>query len=300
MRIAQSAIGLESSYASVRAERTQLDLKVHAAPPPPPPEQPPAAEDTGEVPTGDFKTWLMRLVVELFTGKKIDDVELPECDAEPEAPRAQPQPSVELHYEHVRYEAEKADFRAQGVVTTGDGRQIALDLRIGMQREQYERVTLDVGQPPATDPLVLNFESATTALGGTRMSFDLDLDGEADQVALPSAGSAFLAFDRNHNGKIDDGSELFGPASGNGFAELAALDGDGDGWIDEDDAAFDQLRVWDGTGDPLTLAQAGVGAIHTGSAATPFTLDGGVIQSTGVWLGEDGSAHTVQHVDLNT
>src|SRR5262245_6458530 len=150
MRIAQSAIGLESSYASVYAERTQLDLKVRAAPPPPrQPEPPPAAEQGEEVPTGDFKTWLLKLVVELFTGKKIDDVELPsKCDdkKETETPRAQPQqPSVELHYEHVRYEAEKADFRAQGVVTTGDGRQIALDLRIGMQREQYERVTLDIG-----------------------------------------------------------------------------------------------------------------------------------------------------------
>ena len=93
------------------------------------------------------------------------------------------------HSERVRYEAERVDFHAQGVVTTGDGRQIALDLRVGMQREHHERVSLDIGAPKAKDPLVLNFESATTALGGRRISFDLNLDGKADSVATPSAGT---------------------------------------------------------------------------------------------------------------
>ena len=211
---------------------------------------------------------------------------------------------VELHYERVRYEAERVDFHAQGVVTTGDGRQIALDLRVGMEREHYERVTLDVGAPKAKDPLVLNFESATTALGSKRISFDLDLDGKADSVALPSSGSRFLALDRNRNGRFDDGSELFGARSGDGFAELAALDDDGDGWIDEDDAAFDQLRVWDGETKAQSLREAGVGAIHVGSVRTPFTLGGsdatatGLVRSTGVWLAESGEAHTVQQVDI--
>ncbi len=136
------------------------------------------------------------------------------------------------------------------------------------------------------------------------MSFDLDLDGTPDQVALPAAGSAFLALDRNHNGRIDDGSELFGPASGNGFAELKSLDGDGDGWIDEDDPAFADLRVWNGGPTMQTLAQAGVGAIDTSAVATPFTLGdsdataAGFVRSTGLWLAEDGSAHTVQQVDI--
>src|SRR6185436_3680029 len=103
------------------------------------------------------------------------------------------------------------------------------------------------------------FDNATTTLGGRRISFDLDLDGTKDNLTLPTQGSAFLAIDRNHNGQIDDGHELFGPNTGNGFEELAALDDDGDGWLDEDDAAFADLRVWDGTGKPRTLAEAGVG-----------------------------------------
>ena len=49
-------------------------------------------------------------------------------------------------------------------------------------------------------------------------------------------------FDRNGNGKADNGSELFGVASGNGFADLRRLDEDRNGWIDESDAAFDRLQ----------------------------------------------------------
>ncbi|HEX6020881.1 MAG TPA: VCBS repeat-containing protein [Solirubrobacter sp.] len=250
----------------------------------------------------DFKTYLLKLVVEWLSGTKIQEPELEAPEDEPDA--APPQrPAVEPHYERVRYEAERVDFHAQGVVTTADGRQIALELRVGMQREHYERAALDIGGPKAKDPLVLNFESATTALGGRRISFDLDLDGKTDSVALPEGGR-FLALDRNGNGRFDDGAELFGARTGDGFAELAALDEDGDGWIDEDDAAFDELRVWDGGASSLSLREAGVGAIHVGAVKTPFTLGGsdatatGLVRSTGVWLAESGEAHTVQQIDI--
>jgi hypothetical protein len=214
MRIQQSAVAMESSYASVRAEREQL--KVSVTPPSPPPAKPPVEDDE---PHHDFKTWLLKLVVEIFSGTHIDEPELENDAPETTQPR---EPVVDLHYERVRYEAERADFHAQGVVTTADGRQIALDVKVGMQREHYERFALDASNKKAQDPLILNFDNATTTLGGRRISFDLDLDGTTDSLTLPAQGSAFLAIDRNHNGQIDDGSELFGPDTGNGFEELAA------------------------------------------------------------------------------
>ena len=226
MRISESAVAMQSSFASVRAERTTLEIR---RTPPPPREPLPALEkpqSKGDLELSrDFKTYLLKLLVEWLSGEKIDD---PELDAETpseepvaDAPAARPQ--IELHYERTRYEAERVDFRAQGVVTTADGRKISLDLQVGMSREHFERVAVDAGgKPLAKDPLVLNFNAATTALGGKKISFDLDLDGTADQVRLPAAGSAFLALDRNHNGRVDDGSELFGATTGNGFAELAA------------------------------------------------------------------------------
>jgi hypothetical protein len=78
------------------------------------------------------------------------------------------------------------------------------------------------------------------------------------------------------DGKINSGAELFGAGSGDGFADLAAHDTDGNGWIDESDAVYDQLRVWapDGPGGGAlsSLKEKGVGAISAGHVATPFEL----------------------------
>ncbi len=90
------------------------------------------------------------------------------------------------------------------------------------------------------------------------VSFDLDADGAADSISWtdPSAREGFLVLDRNGNGEIDDGRELFGgvtdqPATDdpNGFAALKVFDerdrgGDGDGWISASDAVFARLRLW--------------------------------------------------------
>lgn len=91
--------------------------------------------------------------------------------------------------------------------------------------------------------------------------FDLDADGAPDITAWTRDGAnAFLCLDRNHNGKIDDGSELFGnhtPLSTgaiapNGYEALAEFDrselgGNGDGIVDARDAIWPALRVWSDT-----------------------------------------------------
>jgi hypothetical protein len=138
--------------------------------------------------------------------------------------------------------------------------------------------------------------------------FDIDCDGTEDRISMPGRGSGFLALDKNGDGIINGGSELFGAKSGDGFADLRKYDSDGNGWIDENDAVFNKLKVWcKGIGGEdilMDLKEADVGAIFLGSVATEFTLGGrdgirdGVIRSTGFFLKESGGIGTVQHVDL--
>lgn len=77
----------------------------------------------------------------------------------------------------------------------------------------------------------------------------------------------------NGDGCVNNGSELFGTCSGDGAADLAGLDSDGNRWLDEADAAYDTLRVWQrderGQSTLSSLRERGVGALYLGSSETP-------------------------------
>ena len=141
-----------------------------------------------------------------------------------------------------------------------------------------------------------------------RFAFDLNADGQSEQINFVGPGSGFLVFDRNRDGKINDGRELFGPQTNDGFQELSALDSDGNGWIDENDPAFAELQVWtrdaDGSDQLRSLASLGVGAIGLNNVATPFALKTesnrtlGEIRNSGIFLLESGTTGTIQQIDL--
>ena len=82
---------------------------------------------------------------------------------------------------------------------------------------------------------------------------------------LREKAQVFLALDKNGDGRMNDGSELFGTASGDGFKDLAAYDEDGNGWIDENDSIYSQLKIWtkdeNGKDHLIDLKDADVGAI---------------------------------------
>ena len=180
-----------------------------------------------------------------------------------------------------------------------------------MSRSYHEEsdVSITIGDArPTKDPLVVNFNGAAAQLSSQRFSFDLDADGRGEEINFVGGGSGFLVFDRNGDGKVNNGLELFGARSGDGFAELSALDVDGNGWVDDGDAAYGSLRVWsrNAAGKDLlvTLSQAGIGALSVASVASEFSLKDsgnellGQIRSTGLYLREDGQVGTLQQVDL--
>ena len=208
-------------------------------------------------------------------------------------------------------EMEHMAFQSQGCVKTQDGREITFQVEVEMSRafcEKYDSLLIqDV--PQVCDPLVLNLEGNSSNISDQKFLFDLNADGKEEEISFTGQGSGFLVLDKNKDGKINDGSELFGTKSGDGFKDLARYDEDGNGWIDENDAVFDDLSVWtlnkDGEKVQISLKTADVGAIYLGSAATEFSLKNeethdtnGIIRKTGVFLKESGGAGTVQHIDL--
>ncbi|MET0050484.1 MAG: hypothetical protein ABW095_05310 [Candidatus Thiodiazotropha sp.] len=281
-------------------------------------------EAAPEPPIGDLKIQLLKLLVERFTGREIDiqtpdelNPDAPPVEDVPSGPSSQGQASSQsvgwgLIYDFYasHYESEHTEFQAQGTVRTSDGREIDITLQLSMSREFFSEtsVQLRAGDAVMKDPLVVNFNATAAQLTERNFSFDIDADGHQDQIAFVRQGGGLLALDRNSDGAINDGSELFGALSGNGFAELSAHDEDSNGWIDEADAIYNRLRIWtkdaDGQDSLIALGQAGIGAIYLGSVDTPFLLKDaandtlGQVRQTGVFLSEDGMAGTVQQVDL--
>lgn len=207
-------------------------------------------------------------------------------------------------------EYESTSFMTQGKVQTEDGRSIDFNVAFSMSRACSATInTLEVSNYILTDPLVINLNTEMTQISDQKFFFDIDSDGKEEEISELGKGSGFLALDKNDDGKINDGSELFGTKSGDGFKDLKAYDEDGNHWIDENDEIFHKLKVWmkdeDGEDILLDIKEADIGAIYLGNANTEYSFKDdslntqAVLRKTGVYLKEStGKVGTVSHVDL--
>jgi hypothetical protein len=262
-----------------------------------------------------LKAMLFRLFgieVEVFDARELEAPPTPDLPSDLQATGDDRASGFGVAYERheARIEVEETRFSASGEVRTADGRTIAFELSLAMSRSFAERTDVSVRLGDAArkkDPLVINFAGTAAQLSDQTFRIDLDADGKVDEASFVAPGSGFLVLDRNANGRIERSDELFGPTTGDGFAELAALDGDRNGWIDESDAAYGQLRVWsrDAGADRLrSLEESGIGAISLARLATPFEIRDadnvtrGDVRTTGVYLSEAGHAGSIQQIDL--
>lgn len=158
------------------------------------------------------------------------------------------------------------------------------------------------------DPLVLDLDGdgVETVGADAGVLFDHDGDGLRQGSGWANRDDGFLVLDRNGNGIIDSGRELFGDntllAGGeraeDGFAALAEMDGNGDGIVDAQDAAFANLRVWrdanlDGISQAdelLTLSGLGIESLTvTGQEVNRRQGDGNMVGRAGSYTLSDGT-----------
>lgn len=217
---------------------------------------------------------------------------------------------VEYDYHESYIEKEKMSFDAEGVIKTADGKEIKFNASLNMSREfmLQNNINFRAGDAKKIDPLVINFDNNGTRLTTAKFSFDLDSNGKDERISFAGPGSGFLAIDLNSDGVINNGKELFGPNTGNGFKELSRYDNDSNGWIDEADTIYNALRIWtkDAKGNNAlnTLKDKNIGAVYLGNITARFDIkdsdnvSNGEIIKAGIYLKDNGHAGTIQQVNL--
>ncbi len=251
------------------------------------------------------KMLLKRLLAEVLSGRKVrlldpsDSKKIQENSEIHHEPVSQGEKSnsqgegwgISYDYQKSHYERESVSFSAAGIIKTADNREITFALNLDMDREylSHESFSFRAGDAALVDPLVINFNGTAAQLSDMKFAFDLDSNGVEEEIPVLGPGSGFLVIDANRDGQVNNGSELFGPQTGNGFLELSAHDLDANNWIDENDPVYEQLHVWtmnsEGGSNLRSLKEAGIGAINTSSISTRFDLRGGNNQLLGQTAG---------------
>ena len=168
-----------------------------------------------------------------------------------------------------------------------------------------------------SDPLTLDLDADGLETVGinttTPILFDHNADGVKTATGWVKSDDAFLVFDRNNNGLIDNGRELFGDSTqlyagglaADGFAALAQEDTNADGLVNAADANWTKLKLWrdlnqDGisqSNELLTLASQNITALKVAKTANSQTLgNGNQIADLGGFIRGDGSEGTLGEV----
>ncbi|QKF78885.1 hypothetical protein [Arcobacter defluvii] len=211
------------------------------------------------------------------------------------------------------YQKQSVDFSASVKFQTPNNT-YEMNLNISFSKELYEASSsqIIIGDKNFVDPLIINYGEDINPfenISSLRFAFDLDNNGETEMIPYLKNGAGFLALDKNDNGSIDNGSELFGPKTNNGFKELAMYDSDNNNFIDENDMIFNKLKIWSidesGNSSLISLLDANVGAIYLGDVQSGFSYQNSieskqaVQKSNGIFIKEDGSGlGVVNSIDI--
>src|SRR5690606_8023633 len=145
------------------------------------------------------------------------------------------------------------------------------------------------------------------------VTFDLNATGNASTArGWVGAGDGLLVMDRNKDGIINDGTELFGGATrlangqraGDGFTAMRAEDTNGDGKLTAEDASFADLKVWvdrnsngiTDEGELLDLSSLGIIELNLGAVAGTTMDNGNMLGLVADYKTADGATHEMADV----
>lgn len=202
------------------------------------------------------------------------------------------------------YEYERLDYNSSFLLDDTNGVTTSHNFSLSYSRELDIKRQLTMTAAEFTDPLVLNIGQKAELFTRDKQAFDLDSDGQKELIPELASGIWYLAYDRNQNGIIDNGLELFGAQTGQGFTELAELDEDDNGLIEANDERFKQLSLWDGQRSLMSLADGGIRAISLNAVDTPFTFTDNMgdpiaqIRQTSIFLTNSNNLGAIHQVDV--
>ena len=177
--------------------------------------------------------------------------------------------------------------------------------------------TMQVSNSKVITPLALDLDGDGVELLSlsSGVDFDMNADGLMDSTAWVDSDDGLLVFDRNGDGIINDGSELFGEhmklsngeTADNGFSALSHFDSNGDNVFDSNDQAYNQVKVWqdknsDGISQAdelLDLSELGLDSIDLEAQEVDENHDAGVTGLRSEWTNDKGDSYDIDDVWLD-
>lgn len=174
--------------------------------------------------------------------------------------------------------------------------------------------TVSIHNTKVITPLIIDLDGdgVETIAVEQGVGFDIDADGNLDQTAWVAADDGLLVFDRNGDGQINDGSELFGQATAkadgttanDGFDALRDLDSDGNGVFDSADNDFSNVQVWqdknsDGKAQEdelLNLEDIGLESINLNAEVINELNQGSIAGLRSSWTDSSGQDHNIDDI----
>ncbi len=219
-------------------------------------------------------------------------------------------PGFEIQINQTTYvrDYENLIIKADGYIKLSDGKEINFDLDLNLLHFYEKRDTVVVyplGQPK--DPLIISLDNLNQFNATFKFKFDLDGDGMEEEI-YQFEDTGFMFLDKNNDGIVNNGTELFGTRTGRGFSELVQYDVDKNNWLDERDPVFRELAVWikDVNGKDIIkrLSDVGIGAIYLNGVVSPFEIKDinntrlAQIRESGLYVKNDGSLNTIHQIDF--